>query len=149
MPTKKNIRTPEKLYEYFEQYKEDCKSNPKQENIWNSREGKQAHLDREIPLTWNGFEVWLFKKKILTCINDYKSNKEERYTEYANIIRAIDGEIYEDKFAGATAGIYQHNIIARDVGLADKKDHSSSDGSMTPAPTIVVSKEIKDEIDKL
>ena len=48
------------------------------------------------------------------------------------IIRAIGLEIYEDKFNGATAGVFQHNIIARDLGLTDKKDLSSSDGSMSP-----------------
>ena len=40
--------------------------------------------------------------------------------------------IYEQKFTGAAADMLNPNIIARDLGLADKKDHSSSDGSMTP-----------------
>lgn len=122
MPTKKNIETPEKLYEYFEQYAEECKSNPKKENFWSSREGKQKSVDREIPLTWDGFEIWLRKNKIIAKLDDYISNKDNRYDEYAAIIRAIDREIRHDKMNGAYAGIYQHNIVALDLGLRQKAD---------------------------
>ena len=37
------------------------------------------------------------------------------------------------KFMGAAADLLNANIISRDLGLADKKDHTSSDGSMTPS----------------
>jgi hypothetical protein len=40
--------------------------------------------------------------------------------------------IYEQKFTGAAADLLNPNIIARDLGLADKQDHQSSDGTMTP-----------------
>lgn len=122
MPTKKNIETPEKLYEHFLSYVKYCKENPKKENFYSSKLDKQVSVDREVPITWNGFDIWLRKNKILAKLEDYKANKDGRYTDYADIIRVIHKEIYEDKFAGATAGIYQHNIIARDLGLSDKKE---------------------------
>lgn len=122
MPTKKNIETPERFYELFEGYKEECKKNPKKENFWNSRAEKQVSVDREIPYTWNGFEIYLRKNKIICYPDDYKSNRDGRYSEYVDIIRTIDNEIYEDKFSGAVSGIYQHNIIARDLGLSDKSE---------------------------
>ena len=47
--------------------------------------------------------------------------------------------IYNQKFTGAAADMLNANIIARDLGLSDKKDHSSSDGTMStnimPVPT--------------
>ena len=122
MSTKKNIESPEKLYEYFEKYKRRCKESPKMENFWSSKNEKQVSVTREIPLTWVGFEVWLNKNKILTKLDDYKSNKDNRYSDYAGIIRAIGNEIWEDQFSGATVGVYQHNIIARNLGLADKQE---------------------------
>lgn len=122
MSTEKNIKSPDKLYEYFEQYKTFCKKNCKKENIYSHRVDKQVSLDREIPLTWDGFEIWLRKNKILIYLDDYKFNRDDRYSEYTYIIRAIGQEIYEDKFTGAVAGVFQHNIIARDLGLVDKKD---------------------------
>lgn len=46
----------------------------------------------------------------------------------------VDEVIKEQKFAGAVAGLMNASIIARDLGLADKKDVDvkSSDGSMSP-----------------
>jgi len=52
--------------------------------------------------------------------------------DYSQIVKDIKQIIYEQKFAGATAGLMNPNIIARDLGLADKKDLTSSDGSMSP-----------------
>lgn len=122
MPTKKNIESPEQLYSLFEGYKEYCKQHPKYENFYNHKEGQEVRVSREVPLTWNGFEIYLRKEKRLAKLDDYKANKDGRYSEYADIIHAIGQEIYEDKFAGASVGIYQHNIIARDLGLSDKKE---------------------------
>lgn len=122
MPSKKNISTPEKLYEHFESYKEYCKKNPKKENYWSSRSDKEVSVSREIPYTWDGFEIWLRKNKILAKLDDYKEDKDGRYSDYADIIRVIGKEIYEDKYSGAVAGIFQHNIIARDLGLRDKTE---------------------------
>ena len=122
MPTEKNIKTPEQLYKYFEQYKEYCKKNPKKENFWSSRSNKEVSVSREIPLTWIGFENYMRKKKIIETLQDYEFNRDDRYSEYVTIIRAIKNEIYEDKYAGATAGIFQHNIIARDLGLSEKRE---------------------------
>jgi len=48
------------------------------------------------------------------------------------IIAWAESVIYRQKFEGASADMLNPNIIARDLGLADKKDLSSSDGSMSP-----------------
>lgn len=121
MPTEKNIKPPEKLLEYFNKYKKKCKESPKKETLWSYKSDKEVSISKEIPLTWGGFEIYLRTKKILVKLDDYKSNKEERYSEYAGVIRAIDQEIYEDKYTGAVAGIFQNNIIARDLGLIDQQ----------------------------
>ena len=42
--------------------------------------------------------------------------------DYSQIIKNIKQIIYEQKFAGATAGLMNPNIIARDLGLTDKKE---------------------------
>jgi len=125
MSTQKNIKTPEILYQHFEAYKKQCKKSPKKENFWSTKLDKQISVDREIPYTWNGFEIWLRKNGIIVRLDDYKADKGGRYTDYADIIHTIDAIIYEDKVTGATAGIFQHNIIARELGLTDKKDITS------------------------
>ena len=48
--------------------------------------------------------------------------------------------IYRQKFEGASADMLNPNIIARDLGLADKKDLSSSDRSMSPKAALDLSR---------
>jgi len=42
--------------------------------------------------------------------------------DFSQIVKAIRQIIYEQKFAGATAGLMNPNIIARDLGLKDKSE---------------------------
>ena len=54
------------------------------------------------------------------------------------------------KYEGAAVGAFNANIIARDLGLTDRKDLTSSDGTMIPKPTILVSDEkTAEELKKL
>ena len=57
-------------------------------------------------------------------------NKED----FSTVISRAERIIYQQKFSGAAADLLNANIIARDLGLADKQDidHKSTDGSMTP-----------------
>ena len=52
------------------------------------------------------------------------------------VIAWAESVIYRQKFEGASADLLNANIIARDLGLADKKELSSPDGSMTPRTII-------------
>lgn len=54
--------------------------------------------------------------------------------DFSTVIDSIEETVKNQKFVGAAAGLLNANIIARDLGLSDKKelDHTSSDGSMTP-----------------
>jgi DNA-packaging protein gp3 len=48
------------------------------------------------------------------------------------IITRVEAVIFAQKFEGAAADLLNGNIVSRELGLADKKDLSSSDGTMTP-----------------
>ena len=52
--------------------------------------------------------------------------------DLCDIITRAEAVIFKQKFEGASADLLNGNIIARELGLADKQDHQSSDGSMTP-----------------
>ncbi|MEL7477276.1 MAG: terminase small subunit [Pseudomonadota bacterium] len=45
-------------------------------------------------------------------------NKEQ----YSEVTEAINTIMYEQKFSGAAAGLLSSNIIARDLGLVDKRE---------------------------
>lgn len=134
MPTDKNIKSPQILYSHFEKYRDVCKSSPKRENIWSVKSNKQVSLEREIPLTWEGFEVYLRRNKVVAKLDDYKANKDGRYSEYADIIHVIGLEIWEDQYSGASAGVFQHNIIARKLGLIDKQEITETKIKVTRKP---------------
>ena len=52
--------------------------------------------------------------------------------DFSDVISEVEQVIYNQKFVGASADLFNSNIIARDLGLADKKDHASTDGTMSP-----------------
>lgn len=55
--------------------------------------------------------------------------------DFSDIVEQVEAVIFSQKFEGASGGFLNSSIIARELGLADKQDHTSSDGSMTPKPT--------------
>ena len=59
----------------------------------------------------------------LQCLNGYRERPE-----FAEALAWVDGVIYTQKFEGASADLLNANIIARDLGLADKKEVSGEDG---------------------
>ena len=69
--------------------------------------------------------------------NTWKDYKKR--DDFIEVTSAVEQIIYDQKFTGAAADLLNSNIIARDLGLSDKKDHSSTDGSMTPKAAIEIS----------
>ena len=60
--------------------------------------------------------------------NDWRKSRPD----FSHVMERIEDAIFRQKFEGASADLLNANIIARDLGLADKKDLSSTDGTMTP-----------------
>lgn len=55
---------------------------------------------------------------------DLTGKTDKTSQDFNNVITRIRETIYRQKFEGAASGFFQQNIIARDLGLSDKKDHS-------------------------
>jgi DNA-packaging protein gp3 len=54
---------------------------------------------------------------------DYRSRQD-----FVGIVGQVDEIIRTQKFQGASAGLLNANIIARDLGLADRSEHTGKDG---------------------
>lgn len=63
------------------------------------------------------------------------------------IISRAESVIYRQKFEGASASMLNPNIIARDLGLADKKELSNPDGTMRPVVVEFVAPQVADARD--
>ena len=54
---------------------------------------------------------------------DYSKKKD-----FSDVTKKIDKIIRTQKFEGASADLLNANIIARDLGLAERSEHSGPDG---------------------
>ena len=61
------------------------------------------------------------------------ANYEDK-AEYFGITTRIRDIIYDQKFTGAAAGLLESNIIARELGLVDKKDVTTNGQNVTASP---------------
>lgn len=115
----KYIETPEKLWEYFVSYVEWAKSNPREKEDYVGKDAVRVMRKLERPLSWVGFEVFLYENAIISHLGSYEQNKDGKYEEYLPIIAHIKKAIENDQLDGASVGQYNHNIISRLLGLAE------------------------------
>jgi hypothetical protein len=114
------IATPEELQQNFVEYCTWIEENPLIEVDFKGKDATHVNIPKMRPFTKEGFA--------LACglsgwdvIESWK--KREGFME---VITRIDKYIYNQKFEGAAAGFLNPNIIARDLGLADKTDNNNT-----------------------
>lgn len=122
MAKQKYIETPKALWDLFEKYKNEIKSNPILKHVFVGKDGKSEEEKRERPLTMEGFSSWLFENNITSNVHDYFANTRDAYDEYSSICRAIKEIIRKDQIEGGMAGIYNPSITQRLNGLTDKRE---------------------------
>ena len=129
--------TPEKLWESACEYFEWCSENPLYEvKAFNCGEAgiQQESLPKMRAMTIQGLCFFL-------DISDDTWANYSKNEDFIGICNNIKRVIFTQKFEGASAGLLNASIIARELGLADKQDHTSSDGSMTPNLTVTFTDE--------
>lgn len=119
---KKYIETPEKLLELFREYVIDAKSKPYLKHDFVGKDGDSVRRELERPLSWVGFECYLFDQEIISNLSSYEANADNSYETYLPIIHVCKQFIKKDQLEGASAGVYNGNIISRILGLADKSE---------------------------
>lgn len=133
----KIFSSPDILWEEACNYFEWCDANPiMEDNIEVVKVNGVGDEIKRVPLakmrayTWEGLEIYLD----VSSLREYKTN--ESYKDFFTVITRIEKIIYTQKFTGAAAGLLSQNIIARDLGLADKKEN-----------TIIMEQPLFDDID--
>lgn len=120
MAKHKYIETPAKLWEYFIQYKNHVKANPRKKHVFVGKDGASEYEKLEVPLTIEGFEMYCFDNGWITDLGDYFKDKDGRYSEYAPICSRIKKSIRADQIEGGLVGQYNSSITQRLNGLVDK-----------------------------
>lgn len=122
MAKKKYIETPEKMWELFEAYRKEVKSNPRKKHVFVGKDGVSDYELLERPLTLEGFECYCYDNEIISDLSDYFANKDGRYSEYAAICSRIRKTIKDDQIQGGMVGQYNPSITQRLNGLTDKSE---------------------------
>lgn len=109
--------------EYFQW----CEDNPLIEVDFKGKDAIEVKIPKMRAFTMQGLCLYLdcntlyfaqFKKGL--------SLENQNDKDFSIVITRIEEIIYNQKFTGAAAGFLNANIIARDLGLADKKDIEAS-----------------------
>lgn len=132
MAKHKYIETPEKMWEYFEAYKKEVKSNPRKRMVFVGKDGKKEYELLERPLTLEGFELYCFEKDIISDLSQYFANTEQRYTDYQTICSRIRKAIKDDQIQGGMVGQYNPSITQRLNGLTDKSEMTVKEQPLFP-----------------
>lgn len=114
----KQYATPQILLDACNEYFQWCIENPLQEEQANVYQGtvRKFTLSKLRAFTVHG--LCNFLDISLTTWTNYRNHSGE---EYLRVITRVDQMLYEQKFSGAAANLLNSNIIARDLGLQDKK----------------------------
>jgi len=118
----KYIKTPEKMWELFEQYRAYTKSRPILVQDFVGKDGDEVNRKKERPLTIDGFECWCYDNDIIGDLSNYFANSDNKYSEYSTICSRIRKAVRTDQIEGGMSGIYNSSITQRLNGLTDKSE---------------------------
>jgi hypothetical protein len=118
----KIFATPGALRDAAEEYFEWIEQNPLREEKIFQYQGAivDGSISKMRAMTITG--LCRFLHITLPTWEEYKKRNDFSY-----ITREIEEIIKDQKFAGAAADLLNANIIARDLGLSDKKEHEVGD----------------------
>lgn len=116
----RTYQTPQDLAKACEEYFEWCESNPLQEEQAFHFQGiiTKTTVSKRRPFTIQGLAAFI-------DLSVKGFNYYESLEDFIPITTRIREIIYNQKFEGAASGFFNANIIARDLGLADKSDITS------------------------
>ena len=119
----RNLNSPEQLYELFEKYKIDVKSNPRIKSVFGGKEFEERAEPLERPLTMEGFEIFCWDE--VGEVEQYFKNVDKRYSEYIPICSRIRKEIRRDQIEGGMVGQYNPSITQRLNGLKEQIEQTN------------------------
>jgi len=116
----KEFDSPEELWKRACQYFEWIDNNPLLKNDFKGKDVEEVTYELQRPYTQDGLQIFLDITD--KTWGNYSNGKNKSYKDFFRVSKRINKIIKTQKFEGATAGIFNTSIIARDLGLADKKE---------------------------
>lgn len=135
----KLFTTPDLLWTAATEYFEWCDKNPwiKNEAIKSGDyAGQIVEIPTSRPYTLTALCLYLdVNTAYFRRFKEELKQEDPLYEDFCTVITRIEETIYSQKFEGAAVGAFNANIIARDLGLTDKKelDHTTKGESLNKA----------------
>lgn len=133
-----NVKSAEDLWSTFMAYREHSISTPAIEpKIFNAKEDlRYGSLEKPRPLTLNGFCNYVGIHP--GTWDHWKANEQSAHIDpdhcrfFYDVMMQIESIIYDDQYQGAAVNLFNASVVSRKLGLAEKTDVVSSDGTMSP-----------------
>lgn len=114
---------PELLWEAATEYFVWCEENPLMEVDYRGKDVDRIELPKMRAFTMQGLCLYLnCNTAYFRTFKAQLKKEDKQYEDFNTVITRIEETVYNQKFTGAAAGFLNPNIIARDLGLTDKKD---------------------------
>lgn len=120
----KLFKTPELMWEAAVEYFKWCVDNPLIEIDFKGKDAERVEIPKMRAFTYQGLTSYLdcgveyFRQFKASLVG--KTDQESK--DFSRVVVRIEETIYNQKFSGAAAGFLNPNIIARDLGLAEKTE---------------------------
>lgn len=110
------FKTPQELAKVASDYFEWVEENPLlSDEVYGAKEPTHFDMKKMRAMTIQG--LCIFARISLQTWHNYKAK-----SAFIEVCSRIESVIYNQKFEGAASGLLNPNIIARDLGLVDKKE---------------------------
>ncbi|GEJ46024.1 DNA-packaging protein [Chryseobacterium sp. ON_d1] len=140
------FESPELLWDAATEYFEWCDNNPLIEIDFKGKDADRVELPKMRPYTLHGLCIYLDCST--SYFREFKNSERKSKKDFMSVITRIEETIYNQKFTGAASGFLNPNIIARDLGLVDKKEVENRDFILTPEEREQKIKELLEKANK-
>jgi hypothetical protein len=115
------------MWEAACEYFQWCQDNPLLEIDFVGKDATQVARPKMRAFTLQGLCLYLDANTVYFhhFEDQIKGREDQESKDFRQIITRIRETIYNQKFSGAASGLFNHNIIARDLGLVDKREEDN------------------------
>ena len=121
----KAIANPEEFWRLFTLYEGWNKRNPIKKQDFKGKDADEVHYKLERPMTWTGFDAWLFRRGVISRTEKYRANFEGQYDKFVEVIKGIDDIMLAYQVEGAMVGVLKENLVARLNGIREHTDNKT------------------------
>ena len=112
--------SPDQLWNYFLSYVQHEADKPWLKIDYVGQLAHKVLIPLATPITFEGFECYLFDQGVTSDIGQYACNRNGVYGDYVTIIQKIRQNCFVQNFRGAAVGAFNANLIARKLGIKDQ-----------------------------